>query len=367
MRKFWIQFHRISGLLLLVPLLLQSISGSIIVFDHAIDEWLNPHLFITAPPNNQRASLSAIRVATMNAIPDIAQIKSLRYPRNERAAYTAFVDMKEGSPLHGKKMEIMIDPYLAEVVSVREWGAYFTSFIYLFHYTFMLGHNVELALGFMAILMLINVIVGAYYSWPRTHKAWNWLLAKNNKTTPTVGRFRRAHLLTGLISLPVFTVLIVSGISLIFPAQTTLLLDRPAKADPTIEQHKNQTIQEDNWLISANNYWPGKQWQRVIFPTPQRPSVEIRLRDSNDPRKTSGSYVLWLDPYTNEVLAEQNYKVMTIRQKTAFWLFPLHSGEAFNLSGRLLIFISGLLTIVLTLAGGGLWIKRKFRPQRKVI
>ncbi len=361
MRKFWIQFHRISGLLLLIPLLLQSISGSIIVFDHAIDEWLNPQLIVAVPATNQRASLSAIRTETMNAIPDIAQITSLRFPRNERSTYTAFVSMKEGSPLHGKKMEIMLNPYNAEVVSVREWGSYFTSFIYLFHYTFMLGHNAELALGFLGFLVLINVIVGAYYGWPRTHKAWNWLLARNNKITPPVGRLRRTHLLAGLVSLPVFTIAIVSGISLIFPAQTDWLLDRPAKANPIIEQQANQSVQEDNWLISAKNYWPNKQWQRVIFPTPQRPTVEVRLRDSNDPRKSSGSYVLWLNPYTNEVLAEQNYQAMTLRQKTAFWLFPLHNGEAFDLTGRLFVFISGLLTTLLTIVGGCLWYKRKFR------
>lgn len=367
MRKFWIQFHRISGLLLLIPLLLQSISGSIIVFDHAIDEWLNPQLVITVPTTKQRASLSAIRAATIDAIPDIAQIKSLRFPRNDRATYTAFVNMKEGSPLHGKKMEIMINPYNAEVVSVREWGSYFTSFIYLFHFTFLLGHNGELTLGFLAILMLINVIIGAYYSWPRTHKAWNWLLARNNKITPSVGRLRRTHLVVGLVSLPVFTITIISGLSLIFPAPTNWLLNRPAKANPTIEQQKNHFVNEENWLSSAQNYWPDKQWQRIILPTPQRPTVEIRLRDTNDPRKTSGSYVLWLNPYTNEVLAEQNYQAMPLRQKTVFWLFPLHSGEAFNLTGRLLIFIGGLLTIVLTVAGGGLWLKRKFRPRRKVI
>lgn len=367
MRKFWIQFHRISGLLLLIPLLLQSISGSIIVFDHAIDEWLNPHLIVTVPATNQQASLSAIRAATMNAIPDIAHIRSLRSPRHQSATYTAFVSMKEGSPLHDKNMEIMINPYSAEVVSVREWGSYFTSFIYLFHFTFMLGHNAELALGFLAILMLINVIVGSYYGWPRTHKARKWLLARNAKITPPVGRLRRIHLLAGLVSLPVFTVVIVSGISLVFPNQTSWLLDRPAKANPTMEYQQNQSIAEDNWLNSAKEYWPNKQWQRVIFPSPQRPTVEIRLRDTDDPRKTSGSYVLWLNPYSNEVLAEQNYQAMTLRQKTAFWLFPLHSGEVYGLTGRLLIFTSGLLTIALTIAGGGLWVKRKFRPRRKAI
>jgi uncharacterized iron-regulated membrane protein len=365
MRKFWIQFHRISGLILLVPLLLQSISGSIIVFDHVIDEWLNPHLIVTHVDSEKLAPLSMIRTATINAVPDIDYIKSLRAPRNQNTAYTAFVHMKKTSLLHDKNMEIMIHPYSAEVISVRQWGNYFTSFIYLFHFTFLLGHNAELILGFLAILMLINVIVGAYYGWPRTKKAANWLVARNNKITPTVGRLRRAHMLAGLVSLPIFVIVIISGISLIFPNQTQWLLDRPAKVNPIIQKHLSLPIDEDLWLKSAKEYWPDKQWQRINFPTPQRPSVDIRLTDANDPRKTSGSNVLWINPYSNVVLAEQGYQPLTIRQKTAFWLFPLHSGEAFNLTGRLVIFISGLLTTILSVAGGWLWYKRKFRRVKK--
>ena len=360
MRQFWIKFHRISGLIVLIPLLLQSISGSIIVFDHAIDEWLNPQLLLSHSPSETKAPIDEIRSAILNALPDIDYIKSLRAPRHQKASYTAYVMMKKSSDSHDKKMEIMINPYTAEVVSVREWGRYFTSFIYLFHYTFMLGHNAELILGFLAILMLVNVVVGAYYAWPRTPKLWRWLLARNNKITPTLGRFRRTHLLTGLISLPVFIVIIISGISLIFPAQTKSLFNRPVKANPIVEKHTNQIVNEDLWLQSSQKYWPDKQWQRINFPIPQRQSVEIRLNDKNDPRKTSGSNVLWLNPYSNSVLAEQAYQPLTVRQKTAYWLFPLHNGEAFGLSGRILIFISGLLTTALAIAGGCLWYRRKY-------
>jgi len=83
MRKFWIQFHRISGLILLFPLLLQSISGSIIVFDHAIDEWLNPQLIATHLPSDKLVPLSTIRAAIINALPDVDYIKSLRAPRHK--------------------------------------------------------------------------------------------------------------------------------------------------------------------------------------------------------------------------------------------------------------------------------------------
>lgn len=119
------------------------------------------------------------------------------------------------------------------------------------------------------------------------------------------------------------------------------------------------------WLRSAEEYWPEKQWQRINFPTAQRPAVEVRLTDAGDPRKTSGSNVLWIDPYSNVVMDEQRYQPLTFRQKTAYWLFPLHNGEVFGVSGRLLIFISGLLTTGLSVAGGWLWYRRKFRRQKR--
>ncbi len=365
MRKFWIEFHRISGLILFIPLLLQSISGSIIVFDHAIDEWLNPQLVLNKSLNIPPAPLSEIMYAAQHALPDVAHINSLRTPRNDTAMYTAFVEMNSQSSLHGKIIEVMINPFTADVVSVREWGSYFTSMVYLFHFTFLLGENMEIILGFLAILMLINVIVGVYYGWPRTKKAWNWLLARTKKTTSTVGRLRRTHIALGLTTLPVFLTLIVSGISLIFPDQTKWLLNRPAKLSPDIKWLDNRPIQPDNWLSSAKQYWPDKQWQRIIPPTSQDPSVEIRLNADNDPRQTSGSFVLWLNPQTNQVLAEQNYNEMTLRQKTAFWLFPLHSGEAFGLTGRVLVFITGLFTAVLSVAGAWLWYRRKFKRQHQ--
>jgi uncharacterized iron-regulated membrane protein len=106
---------------------------------------------------------------------------------------------------------------------------------------------------------------------------------------------------------------------------------------------------------------------RISQPTQNQPAVNITLRKADDPRHTSGSYQLWLHPQTSQVLAEQDYSKMSTRQKTAFWLFPLHSGEAFGLPGRLLIFISGLLTTILVIAGGILWYRRQRSTAEKFI
>lgn len=367
MRKFWIEFHKISGLIILIPLLLQSISGSIIVFDHAIDEWLNSDILLTnVVAGTSPAPISEVMSAAKTALPDTSYVSSLRKPRHENTVFMAYVEMQKQSPYYGKRMEVLINPYTAEVTAVREWGHYFTSFVYLLHFTLLLDEYGALFLGFLAMLILVNVIIGVYLGWPKSKAAWDWLLARKHRKTPVIGKLRRWHILTGLISLPVFVILILTGISMIFHDQTEAIFDRPQPPKLVVDNDPAQTIAIDSWLPSVKTHWPDAEWMRIGQPTTASPAATITIRKANDPRKTGGSSMLWLHPQTNQVLAEQNYDKLNVRQKTAFWLFPLHSGEALHMPGRLLVFICGLLTTILTIAGGWLWYKRKFRPKRRI-
>ena len=194
----------------------------------SFDEWLNPDILpVNAADNKDPAALSQIIKAAITAIPDTAYIKSLRKPRHDTTVYMAYPVMHESSPHHGKRMEVLIDPYTAEVTAVREWGAYFTSVVYLLHFTLLMDNFGALFLGFLAMLMLVNVVIGIYLGWPKSRAAWDWLLARKHRRTPIIGKLRRWHILTGLISLPVFVVMILTGISMIFHEQTEALLDRP--------------------------------------------------------------------------------------------------------------------------------------------
>ncbi|MCX4186977.1 PepSY-associated TM helix domain-containing protein [Methylophaga sp. OBS4] len=361
MRKFWIEFHKISGLIILIPLLLQSISGSVIVFDHAIDEWLNPELLLTENHGNTAAPVSDIINSAMMALPGISHINSLRKPRHDQAVYTAYIEMESSSPDYGKRLEVLIDPFTAEVTGIREWGNYFTSFIYLLHFTLLMDEYGELFLGFMAILILINLIIGIYLGWPRSKAAWDWLMARNKRVTPFIGKLRRWHILMGLTATPVFVVLIISGISMIFHVQTDTLLSRPHPPQLKVDFKPNSPINPDNWLPAVQQYWPDAEWMRISPPTEISPAAGITLRQPGDPRQTTGSSMLWLHPQSSTVLAQQQLNTMGFLPQLSFWLFPLHSGEALGLSGRLLVFITGFLTTALTLVGGWLWYRRKFR------
>ena len=360
MRKFWIQFHKISGLIVLIPLLLQSISGSIIVFDHAIDEWLNSDILCIDTTNKTPAPLSDVITTAKNAVPGTTSIQ-VRKPRHDKTVYMAYPVMENHSPYADQRLEVLIDPYTAEVIAVREWGHYFTSFIYLLHFTLLMGHSGELLLGFLAILVFVNVVVGVYLGWPKNAGAWRWLLASSSQKKPLLSQLRRWHILAGLLSLPVFILLIVSGIGLIFDKQTNALLNSPTPPQLSIRTQSAQPTASDDWLAMIKHYWPNAEWMRINQSHDAETATVVTLRTANDPRKTSGSSRLWLDPYNHHIIAEQNYNTLSLRQKIYFWLFPLHSGEAFAITGRLFVFSSGLLVTLLTIAGGWLWYRRRRR------
>jgi uncharacterized iron-regulated membrane protein len=69
-RRVWLGVHRWLGLGLGAVLALIGLTGSVIVFDHAIDAWLNPRLFTSrssGPPLPVHVIVGTARAAVFTA------------------------------------------------------------------------------------------------------------------------------------------------------------------------------------------------------------------------------------------------------------------------------------------------------------
>lgn len=73
---------------------------------------------------------------------------------------------------------------------------------------------------------------------------------------------------------------------------------------------------------------------------------------------------VWIDQYSGEVLHLQDPHHGTAGDKFEEWQFPLHTGEAFGLPGRILVCIAGLVPIVLYITGFIRW-RQKARAKRR--
>jgi len=85
-----------------------------------------------------------------------------------------------------------------------------------------------------------------------------------------------------------------------------------------------------------------------------RPGDEYRLGDT----------IAWVHPVSAELLVERSDRTRNAGETLMHWLFPLHSGTAFGMPGRVAMCLTGLAPLLLV--GTGLWVWLKKRRGERI-
>ncbi|MCU0122295.1 PepSY domain-containing protein [Pseudomonas sp. B2M1-30] len=187
MRAFLVLLHRYIGLATAVFLLLAGITGSILAFNHELDEWLNPE-FYQASAQGLRLPAGDL-VDTVQAAHPKLQVWYMQYPAE--AGHTALLatvprtDPATGKPYAERNQVFYLDPVSGEQKSERYWGdccfqrQNFVPFILEFHYNLTLPGNWGLLLmGLVAIAWVIDCFIALWLTLPRGRPFWKkWSMA----------------------------------------------------------------------------------------------------------------------------------------------------------------------------------------------
>ena len=95
--------------------------------------------------------------------------------------------------------------------------------------------------------------------------------------------------------------------------------------------------------------------------TPNGPtgSYRINLRQDNDVSPRFPKTTVWLDQYSGKILAIRDINNDHDGDIFLRWLHPLHSGQAFGLTGRIIVCLSGIWPIILFVTGIIRWRQKK--------
>lgn len=187
MRAFLVLLHRYIGLATAVFLLLAGLTGSVLAFNHELDEWLNPQ-FYEATSVGERLPPGALVDAVQSAHPKL-QVWYMEYPHE--TGHTALLatvprnDPATGQPFDERNQVFYLDPVSAEQKGARYWGECcfqrenFIPFILEFHYNLALPGNWGLLLmGLVAIAWVIDCFVALWLTLPRGNPFWKkWAVA----------------------------------------------------------------------------------------------------------------------------------------------------------------------------------------------
>ena len=370
-RKLWLSIHLWLGLILGLFLAMFGITGSILVFQEEIDEWLNPTLLTVSPASDSAPykPLADIFEAGRTVVPDNAKHSFAYYPRNGEAAFKLDYRVAR-TPELTETWQVYVDPYSARVLGKRLMASSdssipktFIGFVFELHYALLLGETVGYpVVGIMGALLILSVLTGMIVWWPLTGK---WRQALTIKARASVERLNfDLHKTFGFYTIPVMLPVLFSGIYMNLPQYVAPVIELFSPV--TYRYWFESTPIRDTAPITmaqavalADNRFPGGRTDLIYGAPGVTDTYTVCKHDVVEPGSLLTRRCVVLDRYTGKLLDVDDPATGTGGEVFTQWQWPLHSGRAFGWTGRILVFLTGIACPVLCATGFIRWLQKR--------
>lgn len=354
-----------------------GVTGSILVFHNEIEDYLNSELFTVSPTATQAAyqPLAAIFAAGRQAMPASAKLVFATYPRQPNLAFKLNYSYRTADGIMESR-QLAIDPYTAIPIGQRLLSRSdsavpktFIGFIFTLHYDLFLGEGISPGVvGVSAALLIISLLTGLIVWWPLTGR-WGQALSFKDRA----GRVRMnydLHKLSGFYSAIVLVIVLFSGIYMVLPQQVAAVLELFSPVTyrywfhSTPPSSSTPTIGADQAVAIAWQYYPGGRPDWIYAAPEISQTYTVCLDGVADPRSWLQRRCIVMDRYSGKILDVDDPATGTAGEVFTHWQWPLHSGHAFGIFGRLLVFFSGLACPVLFVTGVIRWLQKREGRQK---
>ena len=391
LRPLAMRLHRWVALGLGTWFALLGLTGTFLVWHGDADRALNPQWFA---PQQRCDTASATPVAASLAI--FARVApggvatQVMAPVTPGAAFVVWQKPVGERP----RRQHFIDANCGQYLGWRDWGAvrfdraHFVPAMYELHRSLLSKEAGHVAVGFVGLLLLFVGITGALTAWPRhgTRAAWKRTLTIKHDAGPH-RRWYDLHRAGGMWLLLFLLLMSVTGAYLCFPKQgralvATLMPTSPAtlrEVEATAQPRGQEAVgkQRDTKISSAStdpdalvrhaqSLWPDTQWTRVQIPDDAAKGYDVRLLQGGELRADTGDTRVRMSA-AGQVVDSRDPLRAPAGDTLLSWLFPLHSGEALGLAGRLAWTVFGLAPVLLFATGLWLWLKRRRATRSRVV
>jgi uncharacterized iron-regulated membrane protein len=377
-RKYWLDVHLWLGLALGLFLTIFGTTGSILVFHAEMNEILNPDLMTVVVPKDHATyqPVSEIIQAATSAVPVQAINTFATYPRNKAATFKFDFSLPVKDDVT-ENWQVYVNPYTAQVTGKKMMRSSdspfpftFIGFVFELHYALLLGEEPGyLLVAALSAFLMISVLSGLILWWPLTGK---WLKALTIKHKASAERFNfDLHKSIGFYSTLVLVPVLFSGIYMDVPQHVVPVLElfSPVtyrywvKSKPTIDKKSISLAQAID--IAGQRYPKGRaDW--LYVPTEIHGTYTVCKDGVDEPGSLILRRCVVIDRYSGKVLDVDDPTTGTAGEVFTHWQWPLHSGQAFGWTGRILVFLSGLACPVLFVTGVIRWLQKRRAKHHKV-
>lgn len=361
-KKFWLRLHVVIGMGLGLLFVFAGLTGSLLVFHRAIDAWLNPAMLTLAEPTEARP-LDDLLASLREAASELPAPSYLDMPQSQTDVVHAWYRLRADPGQEPRKLEVLLHPGTGEMLGRREYGASAISVIYDLHREWLSGNVGETAVGIVGITLVFSIGTGVYLWWPKPGQLYNAF--RRPRITSRLQEYYYRHKMTGVSSAVVLVLVSCSGIFIEFHEWLTPainLFSPVTQGEPSVFSRGgpgHTPISAQQAIDLSRQRFPDAEVKFIMLPDGPATVYAVGMRQPNEVLKTGGSSGVWIDQYSGELLAVRDWGQFTAGETFVAWMFPLHNGEAFGLPGRLLVFASGFVPLILYVTALRMWWVKK--------
>ncbi|MFY9349643.1 PepSY-associated TM helix domain-containing protein [Sphingobium sp.] len=343
-RPQWLRLHRYAGLVMALFLLVQAMTGALLLYRGPVERWLDP-AGQTSRAQGPAVSAGQAMAAASTAFPD-ARVTRLFAPDASRATWFAHMARADGEAVYAT-----VDPAGGAVLRAGGLSRFPLEATLQLHYRLLSGRAGMAVIALNGLALLLMAGSGLAYWWPKRNPAK--ALAIRWTLSPRLV-LRQAHRTLGVVAAAFLILLSATGFLLVFPD----LVASGGGASPAVVS----AAQVDRDLALAQRAFPGAALRdiriggdrlTVNFHAPERNARAVHVV----PVALAGPRIVSATP------AQRN---------GALWmpLLPIHTGDFLAPVGPPVWLLAALSLAALAISGPLLWwhaaAQRRRAPRKAV-
>jgi uncharacterized iron-regulated membrane protein len=351
-------------------MLVAALTGIWLTFRVELDGVVNPHLRHVQPARS-RVSLAAIVENVERQYPE-ALVQALILPERADDSAGVYLRSRDGERLPVD--QVFVNPYTGALLGARSTTRIaFTKesldpTIDRLHYSLLMDEFGLWLMGGVAGIWLITGIVGVALAWPSGWlrvSRWRPVLSARFHRGPYKANYE-LHRAVGVWFLPLLILLAFTSLYQNLPQFV-----RPVVSvfSPLAERPPGQPVPPgapivtpDHALASLSARVPGARASSIGRDfSAGRYSIVFHLPGDLSPQGDNRAFV---DLTSGDVTALRVATALSAGDQFLTWIFPLHTGTAFGLPGRIAVAMGGLALVVLMATGFVVW-GRKWQMRRR--
>ncbi len=351
-RATLLKLHRWVGLAFAALLLVQGLSGALLVFREEIEGIIHPGLVVT--PAETRAPMQGL-VDTVRESAPHAKLQRIKFADDPTRAATASLRLENDAP-----WIVAIDPYTGEIVRAGSYGAWPAEWLFHLHDTLLAGKAGEIIVTIEGVALIFLAVFGIIIWWPgRRRLKSGFRILTGQGADRTVRTAHRA------IGAAIGIVLVMSGTTgalLIHRAALQAYL--PVVPRPKFEIALSQAplLPVDTLIADARGRHGLLPLREVRFSGAAGQVVALYFQDEAS-RRPNATRQYFYNAYEGVELGRYEPAALPPMNTAYDWLFTIHTGKAGGLVGRLVVLAAGLSLVFF--AGSGVWLWFSARRQKR--